>query len=131
MSYGVFQSEFCGDDNGCLIHVESTEEMAAQWMKNYCIPGGLKYYTVEELPEIEPSKVIDEEDVCDGYAWLLENGMWVVLVVEDENATLSLRLHKGDSAELDSTGITVYADNEGQYDWGAILEECEEKMEDL
>lgn len=130
MSYGVFQNEFCSDDNGCLIHIESTEEMAARWMENHCIPGGLKYYTVEELPEIEPSHVVREEDIDLGYIWELENGLFVVLNLDGDEATLSLRLHKSDIAALDRTGITVYADDEGEYDWDAILGECEEKMED-
>lgn len=126
--YGVFKKKFC-DDCGQLIYANDTEEIAEHWMTGHCIPGGLIFYTVEQLPEVKPSRVVREEDIELGYIWELENGLFVVLNVDGDEATLSLRMSKDDEWWLDEAVFSADTEGDGSYDWNFILLECEETME--
>lgn len=126
--YGVFKHEFCSNDRGRLIYID-TEKEAERWMTGHCIPGGLVYYTVEQLPEVTPSRVVREEDIELGYIWELESGLFVVLNVDRDEATLSVRISKGDEWWLDEAVFNADTEDDGTYDWDSILNECEEAME--
>lgn len=126
--YGVFRCRFC-EDEVTLLDLKPTEDEAAK-VAGKLFPGGVTYYMVRPYMITFPSKIKRITDYDNGYAYHLENGARVDVVVHADSDSVVLSLIVGEHT-LDWDRFGLDDSDSDEYDWDYIAKESERTMEEM